>query len=78
VTTEPFRAVEQAIDELKQSAEKVTRKDWRLLLYGQAMNLFFAYAVPPHVVQTIITTVLTGLGHIFGLGGMPPSLPPTA
>jgi hypothetical protein len=50
----------------------------RLLLYGQALNLFLAYAIPPHVVQGIITTAITGLGHLFGLGGLPPSIPPQA
>lgn len=75
LTAAQVRAIEQAINELNESAEKVNRKDWRLLLYGQAMNLFFAYAIPPQVVQGVITTVITGLGHMFGLG-LPPSLPP--
>jgi hypothetical protein len=78
LTPAQLRAIEQAIDDLKQSSKTVSRKDLRLLLYGQAMNLFFVYAVPPHVVQTIITTAITGLAHILGLGSMPPSLPPTA
>ena len=80
LTDTQVRAIEQAIDELKESAasEKTTRKDWKLLLYGQAMNLFVAYAIPPHVVQGIINTAIIGLGHLLGMGGVPPVLPPQA
>jgi hypothetical protein len=44
------------------------------MLYGTAFGLIANDAVPPHVVQGIITTVITGLGHVFGLGGVPPGL----
>jgi len=80
LTDTQVRAIEQAIDDLKESASsgKTTRKDWKLLLYGQAMNLFVAYAIPPHVVQGIINTAIIGLGHLLGMGGVPPVLPPQA
>lgn len=34
--------------------------------------------IPPHFLHGIITTVITCLGHIFGLGGPPPVLPTQA
>jgi hypothetical protein len=42
------------------------------------MDLFFTYVVPPHVLNTILTTAIHGVGHLFGIGGLPPALPPQA
>ena len=77
---EQVKAIQQAIEDLKKSSEsgKFTRKDWKLLLYGQAANLVFTYAVPPSVAKAIILGALHGLGHLLGLGSLPPSLPPQA
>jgi hypothetical protein len=67
--------IEQKLDELVQASGRVGRKDWITLLYGAAFGLIVNDAVPPHIVQGIINSVITGLGHIFGLGGVPPPLP---
>jgi hypothetical protein len=31
-----------------------------------------ASAVPPAVIQTVLTTLVHGIAHIFGVGGPPP------
>lgn len=75
---EQLAGVDQNLDDLKEASERVGKKDWRVMLYGAAFGMIVNDAVPPHVVQGIITTVITGLGHLFGLGGVPPALPPQA
>jgi hypothetical protein len=40
------RAGDRGIEE---SSEKISRKDWKLLLYGKALDLGFTYAKPAHV-----------------------------
>jgi hypothetical protein len=54
------------------AARPPRRKEWKALLYGQALNLVFNYAVPPHVAKFIILGAMQGLGHLFGLGGPMP------
>lgn len=77
LTAEQISGIEEKLDELVEASNRVGKKDWRVMLYGTAFGMIVSDTVPPHVVQGIITSVITGLGHIFGLGGMP-SLPPTA
>ncbi|MGO8725441.1 MAG: hypothetical protein ACLQK8_01790 [Streptosporangiaceae bacterium] len=48
------------------------------LLYGAAFGMIVNDAVPAHVVQGIIAMIIHGLGHLLGLGGVPPALPPQA
>jgi hypothetical protein len=38
------------------------------------MSTFMTDAIPPHVIQTILVTVLHGIGHLFGVGGPPPMI----
>jgi hypothetical protein len=78
LTEDQISAIGEKLDYLKEAADRVGKKDWRVLLYGAAFGLILNDTVPPHVVQGIITTMITGLGHIFGLGGPPPALPPQA
>jgi hypothetical protein len=74
LTAEQVSGIEQKLDDLKEASERVGRKDWLTMLYGAAFGLIVNDTVPPHVVQSIITSVVSGLGHLFGLGGMPPSV----
>jgi len=75
LTPEHISGIEQKLDELVEASRRVGKKDWRVMLYGMAFGLIVNDAVPSHVVQGIITTVISGLGHIFGLGGPSPSIP---
>lgn len=43
-----------------------------MMFYGGVMGTFMTDAVPPGVIQTVLTTVLHGIGHILGFGGPPP------
>ncbi len=72
-----MKAIEQTLDGLKKSAEsgRFGRKEWKALLYGQVLDLAFTYVIPPHVAKTIILGAMHCLDHLFGIGGMPPSLP---
>jgi len=36
------------------------------------MSTFMTDEIPPHVVQTIVSTVVHGISHLFGFGGPPP------
>lgn len=78
LTGDQISGIEQKLDDLIEASERVGKKDWKLLVAGTLLTIFVTYAVPPHVAQAIITSVITGLGHMFGIGGLPPSLPPQA
>ncbi len=78
LTTEQISGIELKLDDLVEASERVGPKDWLVMVYGYAFGMIASDLVPPHFVQGVLTTVITGLGHIFGLGGMPPSVPPTA
>ena len=56
------------------ASKRVGRKGWITMRFGAAFGMIVYDTVPPHVVQGIITSVVTGLGHIFGIGGPPPVL----
>ena len=78
LSPEQVAGIEQKLDDFKEASERVGRKDWLTMLYGAAFGMIVDDTVSTHVVQGIITTVITGLGHIFGLASMPPALPPQA
>jgi len=70
---EQVTGIERKLDDLVGASERVGRKDWLTMLYGAAFGMIVNDTVPPHVVQSIITSVVSGLGHLFGLGATPPS-----
>jgi hypothetical protein len=78
LTQEQISGIEQKLDDLTEASERVGRKDWLVMLYGTAFGLIVNDAVPPHVVQSVITMAIHALAHVFGLGGPPPSLPTLA
>jgi hypothetical protein len=78
LTTEQISGIEQKLDDLVEASQRVGKKDWLTMLYGAAFGMIVNDLVPPHVVQGIITMTISGLGHILGLGAMPPALPPQA
>jgi hypothetical protein len=78
LTAGQIAGIGQKLDELKEASTRVGRKDWVVMLYGAAFGMIVNDTVPAHVVQSVITSVIGGLGHLFGIGGMPPSLPPHA
>lgn len=47
-----------------------------MMFYGGVMSTLMTDAVPPSVIQTVLTTVVHGIAHIFGIGGPPPVITP--
>jgi hypothetical protein len=72
LTDEQLATMDQRLDEVKEEAKHQGRKTWLYTFYGAVMSTFMTDEIPPHVIQTIVTTVLHGIGHIFGIGGPPP------
>ena len=62
-------AIEQALDEVQEASTRIGRKDWVMMADGALLSLVANGLVPPHVVQSIFHMLITGIGHIFGLGG---------
>jgi hypothetical protein len=43
-----------------------------MLANGALLSLIVNDLVPPHVVRSVFNMLITGIGHLFGLGGPPP------
>ena len=72
LSADQLDAIDQKVDELKEASERLGRKDWLMILYGSLVSTFVTGAVPSGVIQTVLTTVVHGIAHIFGFGGPPP------
>jgi hypothetical protein len=64
--------VERGLDELREASTRVGRKDWLTMLNGAMFSLTVNDLVPQHVVQGAFQMLISGVGHIFGVGGPPP------
>jgi hypothetical protein len=78
LTNEQIEHLEVRFDEVEEASRRIGRKDWLLLFYGTLFNLLLTDFLPPHAAQHILVSVLLSLGHLFGIGGPPPSIPPVA
>jgi hypothetical protein len=76
LTGDQLAAVDQKLDELKEASKRLGRKDWATILIGGLVSTGMTDAVPPSVIQTVLSTVLHGLAHLFGIGGLPPIIGP--
>jgi hypothetical protein len=72
LTNDQLAALEQRMDDAGEASERLGRKDWVMLFYGAVISTGMTDGVPPHVIQTVLSAVIHGIGHIFGLGGPPP------
>jgi hypothetical protein len=70
-----FARIEERLDEAEEASRRIGRKDWILLFSGLILTLIVTDLVTPGVAQQILTTVLHGLGHLFGQGAKPISGP---
>jgi hypothetical protein len=68
---EQLAAIEQGLDVVKEATTRVGRKDWVTLANGALLSLVVNDLVPPHVVQGVFNMLITGIGHLFGIGGPP-------
>ena len=64
--------IEAKLDELADASKRVGRKDWLIMVYSAALGLVASDLIPAHVVHGIITAVISGLGHLLGIGTVPP------
>ncbi len=74
LTSVQLAAIDQRLDDVEEASKRLGRKDWVMMFYGAVMSAFIADAVPPTVIQTVLTTVVHGIAHIFGFGGLPPTI----
>lgn len=72
LTAEQLSAVDQRLDDAEEASKRLGRKDWLMAFYGAVMSTFMTDEISPHVIQTVLSTVVHGIGHIFGFGGPPP------
>jgi hypothetical protein len=72
LTDEQFAVIDERLDDAEEASKRLGRKDWILMFYGAVTSTFMTDAVPPNVIQTVLTTVVHGIAHIFGFGGPPP------
>ena len=68
--------VEATLDRIEEASGRVGRKDWLMMFNGAVFSLFLSDLIPQHAATHIVVMASTGLGHLFGIGSMPPSLPP--
>lgn len=71
LTAAQVAAVKATVGELKDASKRLGKKDWTLVLIGQAVTL----AVPQSVAQGIFAMILHTIGHVLGMPGLPPALP---
>lgn len=74
LTEDQLAAIDQRLDDAEEAAKHTGRKAWVYMFYGAVVSTFMTDEIPPHVIQTIVTTVLHGIGHLFGVGGPPPMI----
>lgn len=74
LTTKQLRELEAGLAHIQESAKRLGRKDWRLLVGGVMLGLIVEALVPPEVIQELFQTVWEGLSYLFPPSG--PQLPP--
>ncbi len=78
LTNEQMEHLDARFDGVEEASRRFGRKDWLLLFSGALFSLILTDSLPPNVAQHILISVLQSLGHLFGIGGPPPSIPPMA
>jgi hypothetical protein len=68
--------METSLNEAEEASRRIGRKDWILLFSGTIFSLIVADILTPRIAQDILLFVIQGLGHLFGVGGPPPQIPP--
>jgi hypothetical protein len=76
LTAEQMAAIEQTLDEVQEASTRIGRKDWVMMANGALLSLVANGLVPPHVVQSVFSMLISGIGHLFGFGGPPPVITP--
>jgi hypothetical protein len=72
LTDEQLATIDQRLDDARDACRRLGRKDWIMLFYGAVISTAMTDAVPPGVIRIVLSAVLHGIAHIFGVGGPPP------
>jgi hypothetical protein len=78
LSTGQIEGIEHRLDDLKEAGGRVGKRDWLVMLYGNAFAMLVNDAVPGHIVQTILNAAVHGVAHLLGVGAPPLILPPGA
>jgi len=76
LSAEQMSQIEERLDAAEESSRRIGRKDWVMAFNGAVFSLILSDLIPQQAAQHILVMALTGLGHLFGIGGVPPSNPP--
>jgi hypothetical protein len=76
LTAKQFAQVEERLDTVEEASLRIGRKDWLMMFNGAIFSLVLSDLIPQQAATHIVVMAITGLGHLFGIGSMPPSLPP--
>jgi hypothetical protein len=68
--------VDARLEHVEEASKRMGRKDWITVLNGAVFSLILADLITPDTAQNVILMALHGIGHLFGVGGPPPHLPP--
>jgi hypothetical protein len=74
LTDDQLASIDQRLDDAEEASQRLGRRDWIMLFYGAVISTGMTDAVPPSVIQTVLSTVVHGIAHIFGFGGPPPMI----
>jgi predicted Zn-dependent protease with MMP-like domain len=76
LTAEQISDLDAKLDHAEEASKRLGRKDWITLFNGAVFSLILTDTITPDTAQHIILMALHGIGHLFGIGGPPPHLPP--
>jgi hypothetical protein len=76
LTAEQFDRVEDRLDAAEEASKRIGRKDWLMAFNGAVFSLFLSDLIPQQAATHMVVMAISGLGHLFGIGSTPPSLPP--
>jgi hypothetical protein len=65
-------AIREKADEFKEASGRLGRKDWVMIVIGGLVSTIMTDEIRPHVIQAILSALLHGIGHLFGVGSPPP------
>lgn len=76
LTADQLARVEERLDEAEEASRRLGRKDWMNAFLGATFGLLLSDVISQQAATHIVITVVTGLGHLFGVGSVAPGLPP--
>ncbi len=75
LSADQLSEVNKRLDKIEESSSRLDRNDWLMAGTGAVFSLILSDLIPPQAAQHILMLIISGLGHLFGLGGPPAPLP---